>query len=89
MSVGNNNIEGFEVPVHTALSKPRLVAGVPRDVALLVFTAAAALVFGLQSWWSIPIYAAIHIGCALYTKYEPQWPEALRRSLRLKTHYRA
>ncbi len=82
-------IEGYEVPVHRALSTPRLVAGIPRDVAVLLFTAAAALVFGLQSWWSIPIYAVLHIGCVIATKYEPQWPEALRRNLRLKSHYRA
>lgn len=85
----HDHIEGYEVPVHRALSTPRLVAGIPRDVAVLLFTAAAALVFGLQSWWSIPIYAVLHIGCALATKYEPQWPEALRRNLRLKSHYRA
>lgn len=82
-------IEGYEVPVHRALSTPRLVAGIPRDIAVLLFTAAAALVFGLQSWWSIPIYAVLHIGCVIATKYEPQWPEALRRNLRLKSHYRA
>jgi type IV secretion system protein VirB3 len=88
MAVGEN-IEGFEVPVHTALSKPRLVAGIPRDVAILNFTVAAALILGLQSWWSIPIYSAIHVACVIATKYEPQWPEALRRNMRLKTHYRA
>lgn len=82
-------VEGFEVPVHRALSTPRLVAGIPRDIAVLLFTAAAALVFGLQSWWSIPIYAVLHIVCVVATRYEPQWPEALKRSLRLKTHYRA
>lgn len=84
-----SEIEGYEVPVHRALSAPRLVAGIPRDMAILLFTAAAALVFGLQSWWSIPIYAALHIGCVWATKVEPQWPEALKRSLHLKTHYRA
>ena len=85
----HDQIDGYEVPVHRALSTPRLVAGIPRDVAVLLFTAAAALVFGLQSWWSIPIYAVLHIGCVIATKYEPQWPEALRRNLRLKSHYRA
>lgn len=83
------DIEGFEVPVHRALSTPRLVMGIPRDVAVLLFTAAAALVFGLQSLWSIPIYLALHVACVIATKYEPQWPEALRRTLRLKSHYRA
>ncbi len=58
-------------------------------MAIVSFTLAAALVFGLQSWWSVPIYLAIHIGLVLLTKYDKQWPEALKRALRLKTHYRA
>ena len=85
----HDEIDGYEVPVHRALSTPRLIAGIPRDVGVLLFTAAAALVFGLQSWWSIPIYIVLHVACAIATKYDPQWPEALRRSLRLKPHYRA
>ncbi|CCG39042.1 hypothetical protein XMIN_4034 [Xanthomonas citri pv. mangiferaeindicae LMG 941] len=50
---------------------------------------AAALIFGLQSWWSLPLYLVIHIGLVLMTKYDTQWPAALRRALRLKNHYRA
>ena len=28
-------------------------------------------------------------GLVLLTKYDTQWPEALKRALRLKNHYRA
>ncbi|CAD0363375.1 VirB3 family type IV secretion system protein [Xanthomonas hortorum pv. pelargonii] len=85
----NANPDGYEVPVHRALSTPRLIAGIPRDMAIVSFTMAAALVFGLQSWWSVPLCLVIHIGLVLLTKYDTQWPEALKRALRLKTHYRA
>ena len=85
----NGNPEGYEVPVHRALSTPRLGAGIPRDIAIVAFTIAAALVFGLQSWWSVPLYIVIHVGLVVLTKYDTQWPEALKRALRLKTHYRA
>nr|WP_228734639.1 MULTISPECIES: VirB3 family type IV secretion system protein [Xanthomonas] len=83
------NPDGYEVPVHRALSTPRLLVGIPRDMAVVAFTTAAALVLGLQSWWSLPFYIVIHIGLVLLTKYDTQWPEALKRALRLKNHYRA
>jgi type IV secretion system protein TrbD len=81
-------VEGFQVPVHRALSMPRLVAGIPRDVGVVLFTMAAALAFGLQSWWSVPITLVMYVVALMATKYEPQWPAMLRRALRLKTHYR-
>ncbi|RNK84002.1 VirB3 family type IV secretion system protein [Xanthomonas vasicola] len=73
------------MPVHRALSTPRLLLGIPRDMAVVAFTTAAALVLGLQSWWSLPFYIVM----VLLTKYDTQWPEALKRALRLKNHYRA
>lgn len=82
-------IEGFEVPVHRALSTPRMVAGIPRDVAVALFTVAAAMAFGLQSWWSVPFTLALYLAALIATRYEPQWPAMLRRSLRLKSFYRA
>ncbi|KLB41220.1 VirB3 family type IV secretion system protein [Xanthomonas perforans] len=83
------NPDGYEVPVHRALSTPRLIAGIPRDMAVVSLTMAAALILGLQSWWSLPLYLVIHIGLVLMTKYDTQWPEALKRALHLKNHYRA
>jgi len=42
--------EGFEVPVHRALVEPILLGGVPRTIAIVNGTAAAALGLGLQQW---------------------------------------
>lgn len=81
-------VDGYEVPVHRALSMPRLVAGIPRDVGVILFTVAAALAFGLQSWWTLPITGVLYLAALMATRYEPQWPQMLRRSLRLKSFYR-
>src|SRR6516162_6308231 len=43
-------IAGFEVPVHRALTEPILLAGVPRSVAIINGTLAAAICFGLSLW---------------------------------------
>lgn len=80
--------DGYEVPVHRALSTPRLLLGIPRDIGVVLFTVAAAMAFGLQSWWAVPVTAGLYAAALMATRYEPQWPELLRRSLHLKSFYR-
>ena len=41
-------IEGYEVPVHRSLSDVILLGGVPRTPAILLWTTATALGFGMQ-----------------------------------------
>jgi Type IV secretory pathway, VirB3-like protein len=43
-------IAGFEMPVHRALTEPILLAGVPRSVAIINGTLAAAVGLGLRLW---------------------------------------
>jgi type IV secretion system protein VirB3 len=42
--------EGFEVPLHRALTEPILLGGAPRTVAIANGTLAAAVGLGLQLW---------------------------------------
>ena len=41
---------GFETPLHRALVEPILLGGVPRSIAIVNGTVAAALGLGLQQW---------------------------------------
>lgn len=41
---------GFEVPLHRSLTKPILLGGAPRTVAIVNGTLAAAVGLGLQLW---------------------------------------
>jgi len=50
MHAASNHIEGFEVPVHRALTEPILLGGAPRAIAILNGTVAAAIGLGLQQW---------------------------------------
>jgi type IV secretion system protein VirB3 len=81
-------VEGFEVPVHKSLIDPPLTAGVPRKIAVVNGTLCAALVLGLQSWYALPVCALLHVAAVTATRHDPQWPELIIRSLRLKNHYR-
>ena len=44
------SIEGFEVPLHRALTEPILLAGGPRTITIVNGTLAAAIGLGLQQW---------------------------------------
>ncbi len=75
--------EGFEVPLHRALTEPIFLAGVPRSLAIVNGTLAAAVGLGLQQWvaglaiWVV--MQAIGVFCA---RHDPQFMEVLARHLR-------
>ena len=86
MSVGS--IEGFEIPLHRALSEPILLGGSPRSVAILNGTIAAALGIGLQLWIAgIAFWAVGHTVAVFAAKRDPQFAAVLARHLRQKAWF--
>lgn len=85
-----NTPEGYEVPVHVALTQPVLLAGVPRTFAIVVGTVGAAVAVGLQvPWVGIPLAILLHsVGYAL-TRRDARFFDALRRHLRHKAYLEA
>ena len=63
-----NEVPGFTVPVHRALTEHILLGGAPRAIAILNGTLAAAIGLGLRLWlvglgiWAVGHFAA---GCAV------------------------
>jgi type IV secretory pathway TrbD component len=79
--------EGFEVPIHRSLTEPILMAGVPRTMAILNGTVAAALVLGLHFILGIPICLIIHMAAVIATKKDPQFFDCFRRLIKQKSYY--
>lgn len=50
MTAHANLPEGFQAPLHRALTEPILLGGAPRTVAIANGTLAAAIGLGLQLW---------------------------------------
>jgi type IV secretion system protein VirB3 len=69
--------EGFEVPLHRSLCEPMLLAGLPRSVALVLWTTVGAFVLGLHQVWVLPIGLALHVVAAAVTKSDPHFFEIL------------
>jgi len=78
-------MEGFEVPLHRALTEPILLGGAPRAVAIVNGTVAAALGLGLQLWIAGVLYYALAHSLAVFAaKRDPDFLEVLARHLRQK-----
>ena len=81
----NSSLAGFEVPLHRSLTQPILMAGVPRAIAILNGTIAAALGLGLQLWVAgLVLWLVGHTLAAFAAKRDPDFAPVLARHLRQK-----
>nr|CAD31433.1 PROBABLE TRBD CONJUGAL TRANSFER PROTEIN [Mesorhizobium japonicum R7A] len=79
------HIEGFEVPVHRALTEPILLGGAPRAVAILNGTVAAAIGLGLQQWIAgLVLWLGGHTLAVFAARRDPDFASVLVRHLRLR-----
>jgi type IV secretion system protein VirB3 len=76
-------IPGYQVPLHTALTQPVLLAGAPRTFAILNATLALVIGMGMHLWWvGIPVGGLTHLAALTMTKRDPDWFDVVRRHLR-------
>ena len=88
MTGAGNPIEGYEAPLHRALSEPILLGGAPRAIAIINGTLAAALGLGLQQWIAgIGIWALGHSVAVVAAKRDPDFAAVLVRHLRQRGHF--
>jgi type IV secretion system protein VirB3 len=74
---------GFEAPLHRALTEPILLGGVPRGIAIVNGTLAAALGLGLQMWLAgLALWLIGHSLSVFATKRDPDFALVLVRHLR-------
>ena len=79
------NLEGFDVPLHRALTEPILLAGAPRAIAIVNGTIAAALGLGLRLWLAgLLLWIVGHSIAVFAAKRDPDFAEVLARHLRQK-----
>ena len=80
-------IEGFEVPVHRALTEPILLGGAPRAVAIANGTLAAAVGLGLRLWVAgLVLWTIGHMAAVWAAKRDAQFVDVVQRHLRYPAH---
>ena len=83
-------VDGFEVPLHRALTEPILMGGAPRTVAIVNGTLAAALGLGLQLWIAgIVVWIVGHAAAVYAARKDPAFMDVLMRHLRHQGHLAA
>jgi type IV secretion system protein VirB3 len=88
MTINNELVPGFEVPVHRALTEPILLAGAPRSVAIVNGTLSAAIGLGLRLWIAgLVLWAIGHMAAVWATKRDPFFVDVVRRHLRYPAHF--
>lgn len=70
----------LEVPLHRSLTQPILLAGLPRRLALLLWTTAAAFALGLHQLWVIPIALVLHGVFAAMARRDPHFFDVVTRA---------
>ena len=75
-------MEGYEIPLHRSLTEVILLGGVPRTPAILLWTTAAALGFGMQQIWVLPFAVLLHLVLVALTRRDPFFFEVFIRALK-------
>lgn len=74
--------EGWELPVAQGLAEPMLLAGMPRDYAVVMGTVALVLGLALRIWWlGLLWWAAAHALGIFAARADKRVFDVLRRHL--------
>ncbi|YBV94008.1 VirB3 family type IV secretion system protein (plasmid) [Phyllobacteriaceae bacterium JZ32] len=79
-----DEVPGFTVTVHRALTEHILLGGAPRSIAIINGTLAGAVGLGLRLWLvGLAIWAVGHLVAVWAAKRDPLFVEVGRRHLRI------
>jgi type IV secretion system protein TrbD len=80
--------DGFELTIHQSAIKQQLVMGIPRQLALVLFTLVAALTIPLGTWYAIPPGIFLHVVFVAAAKKDPLFWDVFRRAFLYRHFYR-
>lgn len=81
------HMEGFETPIYRSLTEKMMIAGVPRELAIVLGTLATMFGLGLHSWYVLPVFVVCYFAAARVHKKDPQAFDVFRRHIRMKRYY--
>lgn len=79
---------GYRVSLHSSLTTPIMLSGVPRKFAILNWTLCAALVLDLRAIYLLPLFVVMHTVAAFLAKKDPDFFEVALRLFKQKKNYR-
>lgn len=85
----SEELEDMAAPLHRSITEKILLAGVPREIAILNGTIGAAFGLGMGSYWVVPVFIGIHLLSVRLTKADPQFFDVFKRFINHKDIYEA
>ncbi len=83
----SQDVVGFEIAFHSALSEPITIAGIPRAAAILIGTLTAIMCLGLQTpLIGLPLGLSLYGATLWATQRDPYVLEILGRHVRQRAH---
>lgn len=82
-----NEIEGYRQPLHTSLTLPHLIAGVPRQFLVLNCGFAAIEFIIFKSLYIIPVHLLLHYICSIIARKDPRIFTILWRRILIGGYY--
>ena len=80
-------LEGWDLPVAQGLAEPVLLAGMPREYAILMGTVALVLGLALRIWWlGLAWWSAAHAVGLYAARIDRRFFDVLRRHLARPGH---
>lgn len=81
--MNDSSIAGFELPLHASLAQPILIAGVPRNMAILTLIVTLFAAIGLKAWQAaLPLGFVVHGASVFLTRRDADWFPVFRRHLK-------
>jgi type IV secretion system protein TrbD len=80
--------EGYEIAIHQSVIKQQLVLGIPRQLALALYTPVVALSLPLGTWYAIPPGIFLHLVFVTAAKKDPFFWDVFRRAFLYRHFYR-
>lgn len=80
-------MNGFQIPIHQALTQPILIGGLPREFAILTGTITAATVIGMHSFGGLLVGAVVFVVGRLLAKDDPQFLQTFKRHIHERAYY--
>jgi type IV secretion system protein VirB3 len=77
----HSEMAGLEVPLHRSLTQPILLAGLPRRLALLLWTTAGAFALGLHQVWVGAVGVILHGIFAAIARRDPHFFDVITRAV--------
>ena len=85
----DEEVDGYQVPLHRSLTERPTIAGAPSEAVMLVVLGTVVLSYGLLTLWVIPFGFAAYLALIAICREDPDFLRVFKRYLAQKNRFRS